>query len=63
MERGVRVRGGSIESYRLPLDEGFRERLRFMSRLLSVMWLAEAHERGREVANHMEWVRNAFTRV
>jgi hypothetical protein len=52
-----------VSSYRLPLDEGFRERLGFMSRLLSVMWLAEAHERGREVAKHMEWARNAFTSV
>jgi aminoglycoside phosphotransferase (APT) family kinase protein len=47
-------------AYRLPRDSGFRKRLRFMARLLSVIWLAEAHERGANVAKHIKWVRNAF---
>ena len=47
-------------SYRLPLDGGFRERLRFMARLLSTIWLAEAQSRGTDVAKGIEWVRNAF---
>ncbi len=49
-----------LRSYRLSLDEGFRERLRFMACLLSVIWLAEAHERGSDVAKGIEWVSNAF---
>ena len=49
-----------LRDYRLPLDDGFRERLRFMARLLSMIWLGEAHERGSNVAKHIESVRNAF---
>lgn len=49
-----------LRSYPLAPDEGFRGRLRFMARLLSVMWLAAAHERGSEVAKDIEGVQNAF---
>jgi aminoglycoside phosphotransferase (APT) family kinase protein len=51
-----------LRSYPHALDSGFHERLRFATRLLSIMWLAEAHEREADVAKHIEWVRNAFGR-
>ena len=50
----------ALRSYPLPADEAFRERMRFTSRLLSVLWLAMAHEQGPDVAKHVRWVRNAF---
>jgi aminoglycoside phosphotransferase (APT) family kinase protein len=46
-------------NYRLPLDKEFRERLSFMARFLSVIWLGEAQAQGTDVARHIEWVRNA----
>ena len=49
-----------LHSYPPAPDEGFRGRLRFMARLLSVMWLAAAHERGSEVAKGIEGVQNAL---
>lgn len=49
-----------LRSYPISRDEGFGDRLRFMARLLSVMWLAGAHERDSGVAEGIEWVRNAF---
>ncbi len=52
-----------LRDYRLPLDDGFRERLHFMARLLSVIWLGEAHERGSNVAKAIDWVGNAFATV
>lgn len=48
-----------LRYYPHSVDRGFREGLRFVARLLSVMWLAEAHERQTDVAKHVEWVRNA----
>ncbi|HJU74713.1 MAG TPA: phosphotransferase [Gemmatimonadaceae bacterium] len=49
----------ALGSYPLAVDRGFRERLRFLARLLSVMWLAEAHEQRADVVKHVDWVRNA----
>jgi aminoglycoside 2''-phosphotransferase len=53
-----------VRSYPLPIDGPFRERLQFMARLLSVIWLAEAYERSAEVptdvAKHVRWVHNVF---
>ncbi len=49
-----------LARYPLPADPGFRDRLRFMARLLSVTWLGEARERGGDLAKHGAWVRNAF---
>lgn len=43
-----------------PVDEGFRERIRFMARLLTPMWLAYAYERGTEVDKMRMWVHNAY---
>ena len=49
-----------IVHYPPPVDDDFRERLRFMARLYSVLWLALAHEQRTDVRKHIEWVRNAF---
>ena len=49
-----------ILGYPNAIDGGFRDRLRFMTRLLSVMWLALAHERDSDAAKHVGGVRNAF---
>ena len=43
-----------------PVDSGFRDRLRFMARLLTPIWLAYAHERGTEVEKMRSWVHNAY---
>lgn len=42
------------------VDGGFRERLRYMARLLSVMWLGEAQQNGGDVRRAITWVENAF---
>jgi aminoglycoside phosphotransferase (APT) family kinase protein len=42
------------------VDGAFRERLRYMARLLSVMWLGEAQQNGGDVRKHLTWVENAF---
>ena len=49
----------ALRNYRIPVDNDFRERLRFMARFLSIIWLGEAHEQGVDVSKHIEWVRNA----
>ena len=49
-----------IRHYPLPLDAGFRDRLRFMSRLLTPIWLALAHQRGTEVDKMKRWLHNAY---
>jgi aminoglycoside phosphotransferase (APT) family kinase protein len=49
-----------LRSYPLSLDAGFRERLAFMARLLSVMWLGDVVLNGADVDKHVTWVRNAF---
>jgi aminoglycoside phosphotransferase (APT) family kinase protein len=42
------------------VDAGFRERLRYMARFLSVMWLGEAQLNGGDVRKHVTWLENAF---
>ena len=49
-----------IRHYPHGVDEGFRDRLRFMSKWLTVLWLALAHERNTEFVKLTGWVRNAF---
>lgn len=49
-----------LADYPGAVDGGFRERLRYMARLLSVMWLGEAQLNGGDVAKHITWVENAF---
>jgi aminoglycoside phosphotransferase (APT) family kinase protein len=43
-----------------PVDGSFRDRLRFMSRLLTPIWLGYAYERGTEVEKMRSWVRHAY---
>jgi hypothetical protein len=49
-----------LRSYPIPVDQEFRHRLSLLSRLLSVIWLGEAHEQGSDVAKHISWVNKAF---
>lgn len=49
-----------LARYPLPLDPGFRDRLGFMARLLSLMWLAESHGQGEDPEKHTSWVQRAF---
>ena len=58
--RGWEFADEVLLSYPHKVDRDFRARLRFMARLLSVMWLAMAHVQHGDVAKHVEWVRNAF---
>jgi aminoglycoside phosphotransferase (APT) family kinase protein len=51
-----------LQHYAHPVNEAFLERLRVLARVLSVMWLTEAHERGGDVQKHRQWVRRAFAR-
>ena len=50
-----------LRNYHAPIDSEFRERMGYMARLLSVIWLSEAHLQGSDVAKHIEWVLNAFS--
>ena len=49
-----------IGHYAMPVDDGFRDRLRFMSRLLTPIWLGLAWERGTEVEKMRQWLHNAY---
>ena len=49
-----------LRSYPPAVDSGFRDRLRFMSRLLTPVWLGLAVQRGTEVEKLTSWVHNAF---
>jgi hypothetical protein len=53
-----------LRNYAHRVDQPFRERLRFLARVLSVMWLAEACEwtpdAAADVARHVRWVHNVF---
>jgi aminoglycoside phosphotransferase (APT) family kinase protein len=49
-----------LRHYPHPADGAFRERLDFMARLLSVIWLANASEQQADVPKHIRWVHNAF---
>lgn len=50
-----------LARYPHAIDAGFRDRLRFMARLLPLMWLGHAQLRGDDITKHTLWVRNAFT--
>lgn len=52
--------GDVLAHYAHGIDDGFWDRLRFMARLLPLMWLGYAHLRGEDVGRHIEWVRNCF---
>ena len=49
----------ALAAYSIPLDPSFRERLGFVAQLLSVLWLAYAHEERGDVAKHIRWVQNS----
>lgn len=49
-----------LRHYPHPVDPGFRDRLRFMARVLTPLWLGLAYERGSEVEKLTGWVHNAF---
>ena len=57
---GWRFVEGVIDGYSCEIDPGFYERLRFMARLLPVMWLGEAYAKNEDISKHLRWVRNAF---
>jgi aminoglycoside phosphotransferase (APT) family kinase protein len=54
----------ALRSYPHRIDEGFRERVGFLARMISVLWLAEACEwtpdAADDIARHVRWVHNAF---
>ncbi len=52
----------TLESYSLPRDDAFQDRLSAMSRLQALDWLRAASLQGvaEVVAKHVRWVRNAF---
>lgn len=49
-----------LRSYPHTVDGGFRDRLDFMARVLTPIWLALAYERHTEVQKLTGWVHNAF---
>ena len=49
----------ALAAYPLPLDPLFRERLGTIAKLMSVLWLANAHEERGDVAKHIRWVQNS----
>lgn len=48
-------------AYGARLDPGFDRRVGFLARVLSLAWLQESRERGRDVEKHLRWVVNAFS--
>lgn len=58
--RGWGFANDVLRSYPNAVDREFPKRLRFMARLLSVAWLAEAHEQGEDLAKHIAGVHNVF---
>lgn len=61
--RGWDFTDSVIRLYRPALDDGFRDRLRFLARTLAVTWLADAirWKRG-DMEKHRSWVLSAFAR-
>jgi aminoglycoside phosphotransferase (APT) family kinase protein len=49
-----------LKHYPRVVDDGFRSRLDFMARLLTITWLGYAHLRGTEVEKLTGWVHHAF---
>jgi aminoglycoside phosphotransferase (APT) family kinase protein len=49
-----------LRAYSRAFDREFRTRLRYMAQLLSVMWLAFAHEQGANIEKHVRAVHHAF---
>lgn len=64
--RGWRFALDVLDAYDLGVDEHFRERLRFLTRVASLVWLHDAHVRdeahlkGGQLDKHRTWVLQAF---
>lgn len=58
--RGWSFTEAVLGAYPHTVDAGFRDRLRFMARLLTPVWLGYAIARGTEVEKLTTWVRNAY---
>lgn len=50
-----------LAGYGLVVDRNFRQRLSFLARVLSLVWLEESRQQGTDVAKHIRWVENAFS--
>lgn len=60
--RGWAFTEAVLSAYGPTLDGSFRPRLRHLARVLSLLWLHEALERGKDGRKHLGWVENAFAR-
>ena len=49
-----------VAHYPAGVDDAGWQRLQFLTRLCSVLWLVDAHREGADVAKHVRWVCNAF---
>jgi len=49
-----------LSGYARPTDSGFLERLRFLSRANSLIWLHDTHLQNGDVEKYRRWVLNAF---
>lgn len=58
--RGWKFTAGVLTHYALPLDAGFRQRLDYQTKVLSLKWLDQAIQHEADVAKHIGWVRHAF---
>jgi aminoglycoside 2''-phosphotransferase len=50
----------TLGHYRLPIDETFRERIRWAARNQSLHWLSEVLDEGNALNEHLLWVERAF---
>ncbi len=58
--RGWGFAADVLDRYPLAVDARFRDRLLRSARVLSVLWLAEANERGMDLVRPVQALRNAF---
>jgi len=60
--RGWRFAEEVLRLYPRTVDDGFRTRLRYYARWLSVMWLAYAYEQGNDLTKDIAGVHHAFAK-
>ncbi len=53
----------ALTAYELPIDSGFRYRLAYLSRVLTLIWLHDAHLMDGDLTMHRAWVRRAFAAI
>ncbi|NNE65571.1 MAG: aminoglycoside phosphotransferase family protein [Pyrinomonadaceae bacterium] len=63
MSYGYEFCDSVLENYELDVDTGFRERLEFFAKTLSIEWFFEDVKRNKDLAKHSVWVKNAFRLV